>query len=290
MRELLGHLPSERRSCAWGHGWALGFVPCCSVMPPALCVSPVWVAPVTQPRPLCTSLAPGATLAPSLPPLPTVRAVAMRAPARLCHHLLPAVTARDGPTWCPQGLRGGAGGGTGVALCFLGGCSIRKPQRFLTHGEAPLKGHSVTLALPCATLSQRLFLPTRSSPGVLHPGMMAFTKCSIHQCRCQPPIAVCPVPAVPGLWLCAGPAAEHDIPPAPAASSPVAQSWVPSQAGWSGGPGFPGGGEGRRRWQEGPFLGGFRTLSARQPTGCLAPLQGTCCQRRASPISVSLWG
>uniref|UniRef100_A0A8C8APX0 Atrial natriuretic peptide receptor 2 n=1 Tax=Otus sunia TaxID=257818 RepID=A0A8C8APX0_9STRI len=45
-----------------------------------------------------------------------------------------------------------------------------------------------------------------------------------------------------------GPAPERDIPPAPAAAaSSIAQSWVPSQAGWSRGPGFPGGGRRHHR-------------------------------------------
>uniref|UniRef100_A0A663N7A5 Guanylate cyclase n=1 Tax=Athene cunicularia TaxID=194338 RepID=A0A663N7A5_ATHCN len=73
-----------------------------------------------------------------------------------------------------------------------------------------------------------------------------------------PDLAVVLGPMQKGCAL--GPVPERDIPPAPAAASSVAQSRVPSQAGWSRGPGFPGGG--RRQWQDpqqgqgGPLLGG----------------------------------
>lgn len=78
-----------------------------------------------------------------------------------------------------------------------------------------------------------------------------------------------------------GPAPERDIPPAPpaASSSSIAQSRVPSQAGWSGGPGFPGGG--RRQWQDpqkgqgGPLPGGvsdtLRCPSPRPVVPCASP-------------------
>lgn len=101
--------------------------------------------------------------------------------------------------------------------------------------------------------------------------MVAFTKCSVHRCRCQPwsPVAVHPVPAVLGLGLCTGQRLSVTFLRRPPPPPPLLNRGFPARLAGAGALVFRGEG-GRRRWQEGPCSGGFRTLSAQQRMGCLA--------------------